>query len=231
MARTKSQNKGKYWKDYQKERQRITRQIKRMEGRGYYWDKDILPNIPKRVTQASVNRLKKIKTDDIYRKAKYLDRETGEIMIGLAGRKHERHVSAIRGAETRRRAREYYEYNDKGFIPPEATVSISMDSVFITNYRLSLNSWNDRVQDKVNRWIDELIDRFGVHDVAMMIVNGQESGVLFTRHEAYDNESLKNYMAEMIDFLPEAGDFTKDALNKEFEEMLFQDNDFGDRVK
>lgn len=222
MARTKSRSKGKYWKDYQKERQRISRQLKRMEGRGYYWDKDILPPIPKRVTQASVNRLKKLKTDDIYRKARYLDRETGEIMIGLAGRKHERHLSAMRGAETRRRAREYYEDNERYFNPPESTISISMDDVFIANFRSTLENWNEALQGVVNNWIDYLIDQYGRHNVAVMLADGTASGCIITYQEAYDSSKLKDYMAEMIDFLPEVSEWGKDEINEYTEELLFE---------
>lgn len=222
MARTKSQNKGKYWKDYQKERQRISRQLKRMEGRGYYWDKDILPPIPKRVTQASVNRLKKLKTDDIYRKAMYLDRETGEIMIGLAGRKLERHRAGMRGAETKRRTREYYEYNEDRFKPTDSVVSISMDDVFITNFRATLDNWNEALRNVVNDWIDHLIAEYGKHDVAVMLADGTASGCVITYQEAYDSSKLKDYMAEMIDFLPEITQWGKDELNEYTEELLFE---------
>ena len=41
---------------YRKERQRIQRQINRMTKRGYYVP-ELLPKIPKKITEASVRRL------------------------------------------------------------------------------------------------------------------------------------------------------------------------------
>lgn len=228
MARTKSQNKGKFWKDYQKERRRITRQLKRMEDRGYFLDKEILPDIPKRVTQASINRLRKIKSTDIYRKARYIDRETGEIMTGLAGRKHERHVSAMKGAETRRRVREYFRDNESTFTPPESTISISMDDVFIANFRSNLDKWNENLQNVVNTWIDRIIEQYGKHDTAVMLAEGTAAGNMITYQEAYDSNKLKDYMAEMVNYLPDVGSWGKEELNEYTEELLFADSSWSE---
>ena len=66
---------------YRKERRRIQRQIRRMENRAYDVP-SLLPDIPKRITQASVNRLKKISTEYLYKHSRYIDTDTGEILTG-----------------------------------------------------------------------------------------------------------------------------------------------------
>lgn len=88
---------------YMKERRRIQNFLRSVEKRGYIGTEGILPDIPKTVTKASVNRLNKLKADEIYKKLKYIDRETGVIYSGARGRDIERAKAAKKGAETRRR--------------------------------------------------------------------------------------------------------------------------------
>lgn len=72
--------------EYTKERKRIQQGISRLKKKGFILDKDILPNIPKRITKASVRRLAKITINEIYKKSKFVNPETGEIFDGLAGK-------------------------------------------------------------------------------------------------------------------------------------------------
>lgn len=91
---------------YLKERRRIQRFIRSATKRGYIIPENILPDIPKRVTRASVSRLKKITPEKIYSKSQYVSRETGEIKTGKAGRAEERKAASRKAAETRRRKEE-----------------------------------------------------------------------------------------------------------------------------
>ena len=87
---------------YLQERRRIQRFIRSATKRGYIIPENILPDIPKRVTRASVSRLKKITPEKIYSKSQYVSRETGEIKTGKAGRVEERKAASRKAAETRR---------------------------------------------------------------------------------------------------------------------------------
>ena len=91
---------------YLQERRRIQRFIRSATKRGYIIPENILPDIPKRVTRASVSRLKKITPEKIYSKSQYVSRETGEIKTGKAGRAEERKAASRKAAETRRRKEE-----------------------------------------------------------------------------------------------------------------------------
>lgn len=91
---------------YLQERRRIQRFIRSATKRGYIIPENILPDIPKRVTRASVSRLKKITPEKIYSKSQYVSRETGEIKTGKAGRAEERKAASKKAAETRRRKEE-----------------------------------------------------------------------------------------------------------------------------
>lgn len=92
-------------KSYRKERQRIQRQVKRMLARGYTIGISI-PEIPKKITEASVRRLQKITTEKIYKTSDYTYTENGvdKMVSGLQGRKMER-KQAIRLAVKTRKAR------------------------------------------------------------------------------------------------------------------------------
>lgn len=90
-------------RQYSKERQRIQRFIRSAERRGYVFPKNSLPSKPKRITPASVERLKKITPAKLYEKAEYIVAETGEVVSGRKGRILERQRASRKGARTRER--------------------------------------------------------------------------------------------------------------------------------
>lgn len=91
-----------------KERRRIQSFIRRATKRGYIIPSDILPSIPKNITRASINRLKKITPKKIYEKSEYVSRETGEIVTGEKGRVQERKKAAEKAKQTRQKKKEVY---------------------------------------------------------------------------------------------------------------------------
>ena len=109
---------------YLKERRRIQRFIRSATNRGYIIPENILPDIPKRVTRASVSRLKKITPEKIYSKSQYVSRETGEIKTGKAGRAEERKAASRKAAETRRRKEETSRAK-KEYIPRASDIILS----------------------------------------------------------------------------------------------------------
>lgn len=109
---------------YLQERRRIQRFIRSTTKRGYIIPENILPDIPKRVTRASVSRLKKITPEKIYSKSQYVSRETGEIKTGKAGRAEERKAASKKAAETRRRKEETSRAK-KEYIPRASDIILS----------------------------------------------------------------------------------------------------------
>lgn len=100
MAKKKVKKVSEIKRNYQKQVKRIKQTISRAEKRGYIVDYK-LPEEPKRITKKSVERLQKVKPEDIYKKSKFVDKETGEIFSGLEGRKLERKKSAEKAKRTR----------------------------------------------------------------------------------------------------------------------------------
>ena len=74
---------------YNKELRRINRFIKAAEKRGFIFNLKILPPRPKKITKASVQRLKKITPEALYKKASY-QTDDFRVISGVEGRKLER---------------------------------------------------------------------------------------------------------------------------------------------
>lgn len=90
-------------KQYQKERKRLNQLARRLEKRGYIVDRSkFIPTKPKRLTEKSVERLRKIKPENVYKKIQFVDPETGEIVSGVKGKKIEKN----RRTEKRKKTRE-----------------------------------------------------------------------------------------------------------------------------
>lgn len=94
-------------KAYAKERNRVRSFVRRAEKRGYSFPESIIPSIPKRKTEASIRKLKKLTKEMLYSKASYGGEATsGEIVSGKEGLKLERQLRAKRASETRKEKKE-----------------------------------------------------------------------------------------------------------------------------
>ena len=71
---------------YRKERKRIQSFIRRAEKRGYIFGENVLPTIPKKITQGSVRRLQKLTAKALYEKALWASPETGEALPARFGK-------------------------------------------------------------------------------------------------------------------------------------------------
>lgn len=94
-------------KAYAKERNRVKSFVRRAEKRGYSFPESIIPSIPKRKTESSIRKLKRLTKDVLYSKATYCGEHTyGEIVSGKEGLKLENQLRAKRAAKTRREKKE-----------------------------------------------------------------------------------------------------------------------------
>lgn len=94
-------------KAYAKERNRIKSFLRRASKRGYQFPEDITPAIPKRKTEASIRKLKRLTKDVLYEKAIYGGSASyGEVVSAKEGLKLERKARAKRASETRKANKE-----------------------------------------------------------------------------------------------------------------------------
>lgn len=121
---------------YQKELRRLKQFIRRTEKRGFHYAEDVIPEKPKRITKKSIERLQKLSSQELYKKATYKDPMTGAELTGTEGRQVERQRAAIKGAKTKskRKIPEIPEIPDVGDLP-KATYEI------IENVREEIRKW------------------------------------------------------------------------------------------
>ena len=67
-------------KEYQKERRRLLQAVRRGEQKGFIFPEDVVPPLPSHVTKKQLQQIKETKPSDLYKVARWLDRETGEIV-------------------------------------------------------------------------------------------------------------------------------------------------------
>lgn len=80
----------------------LLRQVRRMESRNFRWNGDIRQEIK----NLSPQKARFFNTETLYKRATWLDDETGKVLSGLEGRKVERQRAAQKAAETRKRKQE-----------------------------------------------------------------------------------------------------------------------------
>lgn len=204
---------------YRKERRRIQNAMNRLEKQGYVLPEDLLPSIPKKVTQASINRLKKITSESIYKKSKKLDFETGEITPGIVARDKARSQRAKEAAR-RRAFKQVYVSPQVYTEPPQYTTFPSGADIIINNFRSDvIGRFPESAGPILNRWLDGLLAQQDKEDVANMLETAAANGVVIDYKVAYNTESLMGAIADFMNYLDTTSGFKQDLMDTlEFEE-------------
>lgn len=107
--------KSKYIDEYRKERKRVRDFISRARRKGEIIPSDVLPPIPKRITQGSINRLKKLTAKALHEKATtYINTVTGEAMPeGTTVIKQRREIKKAKDKEKKELEKELEELKKK----------------------------------------------------------------------------------------------------------------------
>lgn len=233
--------------EYRKQRRRVQQFLRRAEKRGYQFNENILPSIPKKITQKAVERLKKLTPEKLYKKSRYGGEATyGEVVKGTKGKELERKAAAQKAAETRK-AREALRKQpipqDTFELPPTHEYDVSefegygeypteedysdyyapnedtsfFDRVVIQTYKARLNEYNDVASERLKNWLNAVINNQGEHATAVMLAQAAEDGVLLDRKDSYSSAKVNEYISQMLNYLPEAGDFTKADIMESLE--------------
>lgn len=190
--------------DYKKQVKRIKQAISLAEKRGYIVPDNIIPKQPKKITRKSVERLKKITTNDIYAKSEKLDLETGELIPGEVARKQERSEAAKKSAKTRKERRYNDEKGESEYYEPQYETFPSAADIIIANFRANLTRFPEVAQPLVNQWLDRLLNDYSKEDVAEMLENAAAQGLGIDYSIAYREDLLLDRLSEMMDLLPGA---------------------------
>lgn len=209
---------------YSKQVRRIKQFISRAEKRGFNFNENVLPKRPNRITQASVRKLAKLTPDKLYEKAEYAGPLSyGEIVPSIEGLKLERSARANKAEETKKYKLAHTTQeptNTKGFIPPEniSEDTSFFDAVVISGFKAHVRQFNEHASNLLLSWLDKILATNDVHDVATMLNDGAEAGLIVTYQIVYSQDKLTQYMSEMLDYLPEAGELFKAEMMDAMEE-------------
>lgn len=149
-------------KAYRKAVSAFFRKGRSMARRGYVIDA-VLPKEPKKITEASVRRIKKI-SSNLYKKSYYVTEE-GEVISGEEGRKYERSRSARKAAETRKRKKQ------ESSIRYDWQIAFDWLEGIIQKVT---EKGSERVASAIRDIVDAAVIRSSEREVGMIIVSQQD---------------------------------------------------------
>lgn len=203
--------------DYKKQVKRLKQAVRRAEKRGYIVPENVIPKRPKKITQKSVERLKKITTKEIYSKSEKLDFETGELIPGEVARKQERSEAAKKAAKTRKEKRYNAEKGESEYYEPQYDTFPSGADIIIGNFKAEMSRFPEVAQPIANQWLDRLLRDYSKEDVAEMLENAAAQGLGVDYSIAYREDLLLDRLSEMLDLLPGASTGNKIGIMEAME--------------
>lgn len=198
---------------YRKERQRIQRQINRMTKRGYDVP-ELLPKIPKKITEASVRRLKKLTTEKLYKESRFIDFETGEILTSEEGQKLEK---------VRRRRPKPKVQSPTPTAPSPTPVTpqepdyVIFDKQILTVFTMEMTEIfgrNEKLFNYITRWYNRSLEKYGAEEMAEALEQAKAQGMFPGWEAVSDGEILVGKLEAITNLM---------AINSESREELFEE--------
>lgn len=197
-------------KAYQRQYRRIKNYIKAMEEAGYELDSNVLPKIPKKITQASVRRLKSINAKYLYKKSTYT-RVTGETISGTKRRQEELKYSRETGdsvSRTRNKVKAKISSPKSDFMNPPSITDLILSQVedLINRfpdgydwrpYEQQLHEKHKTILEKV---LDGQIRMYGRNVVALRLEKVGQDIVQFAERIIYGDSKDEAFQADIAWF-------------------------------
>lgn len=200
---------------FAKQIKRIKQFIKRAEKRGYDFPDYVLPEKPQRITKKTLEKLESLTPENLYKKATYGGEATyGEKVTGTEGLKAERKARAKKAAETRKR-RKQEQTSTPTFEPPynPSYDTDFYDRTIISGWKTNLQNYaNGEAYNLLQYWLNDVITTNGVHNTAIMLEEGANSGNIIQFDIAYKHDKAMSYIGAMLDYLPDQGIIYKDEV-------------------
>lgn len=205
---------------FKKQITRIKNFIRRATKRGYEFSDNVIPTMPKRVTKKSIEKIKNIKPKDLYSKASYLDKSTGEIVSGSTGRKIERNLSTQKAKETRKNNNnKRHSNNNKNYI--------TYETVIMKNFYEYIKSFtSNKIRDSLYGMIKSLEHEQGRTEVAKALQNMPLQFHEILARCGYDSDkALMEFETSFLEYFPNVSEqYKKDLMEKlEYNEMGYEE--------
>ena len=205
---------------FKKQVTRIKNFIRRATKRGYEFSDNVIPTMPKRVTKKSIEKIKNIKPKDLYSKASYLDKSTGEMVSGSTGRKIERNLSSQKAKETRKNNNnKRHSNNNKNYI--------TYETVIMRNFYEYIKSFtSNKIRDSLYGMIRTLEVEQGRTEVAKALQNMPLQFHEILARCGYDSDkALMEFETSFLEYFPNVSEqYKKDLMEKlEYNEMGYEE--------
>ena len=205
---------------FKKQITRIKNFIRRATKRGYEFSDNVIPTMPKRVTKKSIEKIKNIKPKDLYSKASYLDKSTGEIVSGSTGRKIERNLSSQKAKETKKNNNnKRHSNNNKNYI--------TYETVIMKNFYEYIKSFtSNKIRDSLFGMIKTLEHEQGRTEVAKALQNMPLQFHEILARSGYDSDkALMEFETSFLEYFPNVSEqYKKDLMEKlEYNEMGYEE--------
>ena len=205
---------------FKKQITRIKNFIRRATKRGYEFSDNVIPTMPKRVTKKSIEKIKNIKPKDLYSKASYLDKSTGEIVSGSTGRKIERNLSTQKAKETRKNnTNKRHSNNNKNYT--------TYETVIMRNFYEYIKTFtSNKIRDSLFGMIKSLEHEQGTTEVAKALQNMPLQFHEILARCGYDSDkALMEFETSFLEYFPNVSEqYKKDLMEKlEYNEMGYEE--------
>ena len=184
-----------FFKQIQRLKRAISREFRKS---GVELKPDLIPKMPKRVTQKQLENIRQIKPKDLRRETKYYDPEDLDREITYEEAKRI-------WSEEQRNAQ---------YIP-----TIDVDNRVIESFRDTYSKFNDDFKRTMDSWINRLRNQYGDSAVSQMLMEGAENGLIITYKEAYDEAKMIAFQSEMLSYL-DMNARTKEEILSEIERQV-----------
>lgn len=188
---------------YRKERKRVLAARRRLEKQGFLLNSEA-PAIPKRITENSIRKLKKITPSSIREKSLWLDYTTGEVIEGYR-----------RNTIRKLRKEQKTEYDVTDINDPTEPEDDLKTSIIIDNFIHEVRMIGFKeVEDVIFNWMNFYIHMMGRDGFAELLTDAASQGIQIEVSE-YDSEKSGkekaiHYVDELMELSGEIGDISRD---------------------
>lgn len=228
--------------EYRRVRKNLLSKINRYKRMGADVSGILIPSIPKKITFASIRRLKKI---EVTKKIKFPDLSTGELIsyqkfrnLGFKLKELNNFYNPPKNtpSETLRENesvfRESFEESEN---VSRETFNTKLDSyipkfsdIVLDNFRELIDKYPNFVQAYFIRWLEGAIKNVGAEETASSLEKAKNDGILLDPEEAYSLDIIYTNINSLTRYLDlnvhESRDFKKSLFNDteylEWEEIL-----------
>lgn len=213
--------------EVKKARRSAQRRVRSLRKRGYTLPENIVPNLPKKITEATLRRMQGLDMKALYKKAVYVSPE-GVSIKGFERRKEEQKETARKAAETRKR--HLAETKVKAAPAPVSIAKVFFSAIEDLIWQIQY-SWYDRARLWTHSTGSLSLESIKEHDADMML-NMLEKAIVEQGEEAVlkriNEKAPEIYEIIAIVLLASGDSYYQSALNGEVNNKV---QEFGEIIK